>query len=225
VLLAAHFVCFNASLSLTSVASSTVLVSSSPLFVGLGGAYFLGEAPTRRGWLGIVLATVGAGVIGLGDAGAVRFGGRALLGDALAFAGAALIAGYLLIGRSARRRLPVATYSAWVYGAAAAVLLPACLLARAPLGGYRAGSWLAVAGVVAGPQLLGHTVFNGLLARLTAEVVAVVILMEPVGATAAAWPLFHELPPAPFWLGAPLVLAGVFLASTQRRTRAAAAPG
>jgi drug/metabolite transporter (DMT)-like permease len=218
VFLAVHFGLWNASLALTSVAASTTLVSCSPLFVGLGGR-LLGEPPSRRAWLGIALAVAGAAVIGLGDATRIDTGSRALLGDALAFAGSAAMAGYLLLGRAARRRLPVATYAAWVYGVAAAVLLPACLLTGAALGGYRAGSWLALAAVVAGPQLLGHTVFNGLLARVSATAVAVAILAEPVGATFLAWLLLHELPAASFFLGAPLVLAGVWLAVTGERER------
>jgi drug/metabolite transporter (DMT)-like permease len=216
--LAVHFALWNASLALTTIAASTTLVSCSPLFVGLGGR-LLGEPPGRRAWLGIALAVAGAAVIGLGDAGAVHAGGRALLGDALAFAGSVAMAGYLLLGRVARRRLPLSTYAASVYGVAAAVLLPACLLTGAALGGYRAGSWLALAAVVAGPQLLGHTVFNGLLARVSATVVAVAILAEPVGATALAWLLLDELPAAAFWLGAPLVLAGVWLTVTGERER------
>jgi drug/metabolite transporter (DMT)-like permease len=223
VFLAVHFALWNASLALTSVAASTTLVSCSPLFVGLGGR-LLGEPPTRRAWLGIALAVAGAAVIGLGDAARIDVGGRALHGDAMAFAGSAAMAGYLLLGRAARRRLPVSTYAASVYGVAAAVLLPACLLTGAALGGYRAGSWLALAAVVAGPQLLGHTVFNGLLARVSATVVAVAILTEPVGATALAWLLLDELPAAAFWLGAPLVLAGVWLTVTGERERVGTAP-
>ena len=215
--LAVHFALFNASLSFTSVASSATLVSCAPLFVGLGARRF-GEPPTRRAWLGIALAIAGAVLIGLGDVGGGPAGAaRApLLGDLLAFAGAAAMAGYLLLGRAARRRLPVSTYAASVYGVAAAMLLPACLLTGAQLGSYPAGSWLALAAIVAGPQLLGHTVFNGLLASVSASVVAVAILTEPVGATALAWLLFGELPAATFWVGAPLVLAGVWLAATRQ---------
>ena len=157
---------------------------------------------------------IGLGDVGGGPAGAAR---APLLGDLLAFAGAAAMAGYLLLGRAARRRLPVSTYAASVYGVAAAMLLPACLLTGAQLGSYPAGSWLALAAIVAGPQLLGHTVFNGLLASVSASVVAVAILTEPVGATALAWLLFGELPAATFWVGAPLVLAGVWLAATRQR--------
>ena len=217
VFLAAHFALWNASLALTSVGAATTLVSCTPLFVGIG-ARFLGEAPGRRTWAGIALATVGAVVIGVSDAlagpvaGAQATGASGLLGDVLAFAGDAAVAVYLLIGRVMRQRLPVSTYAASVYGTAAAMLLPACLLTGSSLGGYAAGSWLAVAGVVIGPQLLGHTVFNSLLTSVSATVVSVVLLIEPVGATALAWLLFHELPAAGFWVGAPLVLAGSWLA-------------
>src|SRR6266508_4429094 len=188
--LALHFSLWNASLALTTVASSTVLVACSPLFVG-------------------VLA--GAALIALGDAGAVDLGPRALLGDAMAFGGAAAIGGYFLIGRSLRRRLPASTYAASVYGFAAALLLPASLLSGAPLAGYSGRSWLVIGGVVVGPQLLGHTVFNALLATLTADAVAVIGLTEPVGATLLAWLIFQELPTRWFWPGAVLVLAGVWL--------------
>jgi drug/metabolite transporter (DMT)-like permease len=216
VFLAAHFALWNASLGLTTVGAATTLVSSAPLFVGLGSV-FLGEPPGRLAWAGIVLATLGAVVIGAGDAAGFGAGPHALAGDVLAFAGALAMAAYLLLGRVARRRLPVSTYAASVYGVAAAVLLPACLLTSSDLGGYRAAAWLALAGVVVGPQLLGHTVFNGLLAAVSASVVAVVMLLEPVIATALAWWLFSELPGPSFWAGAPMVLAGVWLATTGSR--------
>jgi drug/metabolite transporter (DMT)-like permease len=216
VCLAAHFALWNASLGLTTVAAATTLVSCAPLFVGVGSV-FLGEAPSPRAWAGIVLATAGAVVIGLGDAAGFGAGAGAVLGDLLAFAGAIAMAGYLLLGRVARQRLPVSTYATSVYGVAAAVLLPACLLTGSSLGGYPAASWLALAGVVAGPQLLGHTVFNGLLATVSATVVALALLLEPVVATGLAWWLLDELPGPGFWAGAPMVLAGVWLATTGSR--------
>jgi drug/metabolite transporter (DMT)-like permease len=156
-------------------------------------------------------------VIGVGDATAFGGGPDEVLGDLLAFGGAVAMAAYLLLGRVARRRLPVSTYAASVYGVAAAALLPACLLAGSSLGGYQATAWLALAGVVAGPQLLGHTVFNGLLASVSASVVAVVMLLEPVIATILAWWLFDEVPGPSIWAGAPMVLAGVWLATTGSR--------
>lgn len=224
--LALHFGLFVSSLSYTSVAASSVLVAMSPLFVGLGAALFLREPPSRLVWAGIGLAAVGAVVVALAGAGDPRAGGRTLLGNALAFGGAAAVAGYLLLGRVARQRLPVVVYATVVYGVAAVLLLGACLVTGAPLGvvggGYSAGTWLAIAGLIVGPQLLGHTIFNTLLSTVTATTVAVVVLAEPVGATLLALLLLGELPAALFWAGAPLVLAGVFLAGRGRSGQLAA---
>lgn len=216
-LLALHFAAFISSLSFTTVASSVVLVTMAPLFVGVGAALFLHEPPSRRMWTGIVIATAGALVVGLADLGGAALGRRALLGDALAFAGAALVAGYLLLGRAARSHLPVSVYAGSVYAVAAVVLLIACLLAGADLAGYDRGTWLAIAGLLIGPQLLGHTVFNTLLSRVSATVVAAVILAEPVGSTLLAFLVLAELPSRLFWAGAPLILAGVWLSATRGR--------
>lgn len=215
--LAAHFALWIGSLSFTTVGSSVTLVTVSPIFVGLGGTLFLSEAPTRRMWLGMGITTVGAAVIGLADLGAVDLGARAVLGDAMAFGGALAVTGYLLVGRALRRRaLPNAVYAASVYGVAAALLLLACLIAGVPLAGYQGETWLAIAGLVVGPQLLGHTVFNALLSSVTATVVSIVVLAEPVGATLLAWGLLSELPAPFFWTGAPLILVGVFVAGARR---------
>lgn len=215
-LLGLHFAVWQASLDYTTVASSTVLVTMSPLFVGAGAAWLLREPPSARTWTGMAVAMAGAAGVALADAG----GGHApapLAGDALAFAGAVAIAGYLLIGRTVRQRLPVARYAATVYAVAAVVLLAACLLAGIPLAGYDALTWAAIAALVVGPQLLGHTVFNAALSQVTATAVALVVLAEPVGATLLAAVLLGELPAAGFWLAAPLVLAGVWLSLARSR--------
>ncbi|MBW3562287.1 MAG: DMT family transporter [Actinobacteria bacterium] len=214
--LALHFALWIGSLELTTVASSVTLVTMSPIFVGIGSAWFLRESPRRRTWVGMAVTIVGAIVIGAADLADVSLGPRALLGDAMAFGGAVAVTGYLLAGRAARRRLPLTVYAAGVYGVGAAVLLPVCLLVGADLGGYDAGTWLALAGLIVGPQLLGHTVFNGLLSTVTATVVSIVVLAEPLGATLLAWVVLDELPTALFWVGAPLILVGVAYATTGR---------
>ena len=208
--LAAHFAAYITSLSFTTVASAAVLVTSAPLFVGAGAAIFLGEAPSRRTWAGIALAMAGAVGIALADAEALVTG-RALIGDGLAFAGAALVAGYLIIGRAARARLPLSRYAAGVYGVAAAALLIAAVATGSALVGYTAATWWAIAGLVVGPQLLGHTVFNSLLVSVPPTVIAVVVIAEPVGSGILAYLLLDEAPSRGFWLAAPLLVAGVAL--------------
>lgn len=214
-LLAVHFALFIGSLSLTTVASAVVFVATAPLFVGVGAAVFLREPPTGRTWTGMGLGVLGTIVIGVADAtGGPAVSGTALLGDAMAFGAAIAVAGYLLLGQATRRRLPVSTYGLWVYGVAAVVLALAVTATGTPMTGFDTGTWLAIAGLIVGPQLLGHTVFNQVLNVVPATTVAVVVLSEPIGAGVLAYLVFGEVPPPLFALGAPFLLAGVYLAAT-----------
>jgi drug/metabolite transporter (DMT)-like permease len=223
VALGLHFGLFQASLALTTVASATTLATMSPLFVAVGAWWFLREPTDRRTGTGMAITMVGALVIGAGDLSSADLGARALIGDGLAFASAIAVSGYLLAGRAARRDVPASVYSCVVYGVAALALLPACLAAGAPLVGFEATAWLAIAGIVVGPQLLGHGVFNALLGHVPATVISTVVLAEPLGAGLLAWLLLSELPAAAFAVGAPLVLAGVALATARRSDAVAAA--
>jgi drug/metabolite transporter (DMT)-like permease len=216
--LALHFGLWIASLDYTTVASSVTLVAMSPIFVAVGASVFLREPPRRRTWVGMTLTIVGAVVIGAGDLRHAGLGREALLGDAMALGGAVAIAGYLLVGRSARQRLPTTTYAAIVYGVGAAILLPVCVIFGIELLGYDTVTWLMLAALIVGPQLLGHTVFNALLGAVTATVVSIVVLAEPVAAAVLAWIVLAELPATLFWFGAPLILAGVYIATSRGRS-------
>lgn len=219
VFLAVHFALFLGSLAFTTVASSTTLATMSPVFVALGGMWFLDEHPDRRTWIGMGLTMAGAIAIGLADAGQLALGPRALLGDLMAFASAVAVTGYLLIGRRTRGTTHASIYSGIVYASASTVLLVVCLAAGAPLWGYTATQWWALAGLVVGPQLLGHTVFNTLMSSVRATVVSIAVLAEPVVATVLAWWLLSQLPAPLFFAAAPLVLVGVALAVVRPRRR------
>jgi drug/metabolite transporter (DMT)-like permease len=217
-----HFALFQGSLALTTVASAVTLVAMSPVFVALGGWWFLRETTDRRTWVGMSLTILGAITIGFADASAIDLGPQALLGDAMAFGGAVAVSAYLLLGRYARRTVPATTYSAIVYGWAAVGLFVTALATGADLLGYEPVAWAAIAGIVVGPQLLGHTVFNALLSTVSATVVSIVVLAEPVGAGLLAWLVLEELPPPLFYLGAPLVLLGLVIATARPRSRPSA---
>ena len=223
--LALHFALFQGSLALTSVASAVTLTTMSPLFVALGGWWLLGERTTRRAWWGIAITVLGALVIGIADATAGGHGGRALLGDTMALGAALGGTAYLLAGRDARQAVTISTYGSIVYGWAGALLLVLSLAAGVPLTGFTTTTWLAIAGIVVGPQLLGHTVFNLLLATLKASTVSIAILGEPVGAGLLAWLLLGELPEPLFALGAPLVLIGVAVVIRSNAERPGESPG
>jgi drug/metabolite transporter (DMT)-like permease len=222
--LAAHFWTWIASLSLTSIASSVVLVNTQPVFVVALSAVFLRELPVRRQAIGIALAMAGAAIIGWGD---FALGGTALLGDALALAGAVFVAAYYVIGRRLRQRLDIWNYAFVIYGIAA-VLLCAVVVVHpgVALSGYPRTDWLVFLALAVGPMLIGHTGVNYALRYLPAYVANLAVLSEPVGATLIAWllPGIGEVPTVRTVVGGVVLLAGIAIGATRAR-RPASRPG
>lgn len=210
--LAVHFATWITSVSLTTVASSVLLVSTSPVFVAAAAWLLFGERLKSVGWLGIVLTLVGVGFIGGGG-----FGGSSPAGNFLALIGGAMAAGYLLAGRAARRELGIIEYAVVAYSSSAVLLLIASTAAGVTLWGYSAPTWWAIAGIVIGPQLLGHTLINLVLKDIDPTTVAVTIMVEPVISTALAFALFSEVPPALTYPGGALILLGIYLVSSSGR--------
>lgn len=205
-----HFALWLGSLELTTVASSVTLVTMSPLFVALLSTLFLGESTSRAAWAGIAITVVGAAIIGLGDSSDPGETNNAVAGDLMALGGAAAMAGYILIGRRLRRsELPNTVFAVPTYAVAAVGLLIVALLRSEQLAGFATSTWLILAALVAGPQLLGHAMLTSVLDRIRATTVAVATLLEPIGATILAWIVLDEVPASLFWLGAPVVLAGL----------------
>jgi len=220
VCLAFHFIAWFRSLAFTSVASSTVLVSVHPLFVGALSALWLREPPSRVEWAGIGIAVLGAACIGWGD---LRGGADPLRGDLLALLAAGLGALYFTVGRRLRARLGIWSYAVPVYASAAVACASVALVEGTPLTGWPAGTWAAFVGLAVGPMLLGHTGFNWALRHVRAYVVSLVQLLEPIGATILAVLVLgrHEVPGWNVWLGGGLILVGVWL-PLRARLRASA---
>jgi drug/metabolite transporter (DMT)-like permease len=218
-LLAVHFWSWNASLDMTSVAASTVLVNMQPVIVALISAAWLAEAPTRKQWMGIALAMLGAFVVTWGDAGArtAARADRALVGDLLALGAGVAASLYYLVGRRLRQTLDLWPYVALVYGACFVTLVGIALVLRVPLLPQPPRELAIFAGLALGPMLLGHTGFNWALKYLPAYVVNLTTLGEPVGATliAALLPGIREVPSAVTLGGGAIVLMGIALAFTR----------
>jgi drug/metabolite transporter (DMT)-like permease len=205
--LGAHFATWVPSLSFTSVASSVALVCTQPVWAALI-ARWRGDFVPRLAWWGIGSAVAGAVVLSGVD---LSIDPRALFGDLLAVVGGALAAAYVTVGAEVRRTVSTSVYALVCYAVAAGALLAICGIGRQPLAGYDATTWLALVAMVAGPQLLGHTVVNRVLRTTSPTLVSVAILFEIVGSALLAWIAFDEVPPASAVPAALLIGAGVVL--------------
>jgi drug/metabolite transporter (DMT)-like permease len=228
-LLALHFWSWNSSLRYTSVAASVALVNLQPVLIAGISALWLHESPSARQWVGVVIAVLGALVVGFADIpgglsglGAALSGGssaegsgRALFGDLLALIGAVTAALYYLIGRRLRQRVGVWAYVSIAYGAAFATCVVLTLASGDVLLPQPPRELAIFAGLAIGPMLLGHTGMNWALGHLPAFVVNLTTLGEPIGATilAALLPGIAEVPGMWTVAGGVLVLGGVLLAA------------
>jgi drug/metabolite transporter (DMT)-like permease len=102
--LAAHFALWITSLSYTSIAASTALVTTNPVWVALLSRFWFGEKLSKLSVAGIAIALFGTIAIALGSSGDTNTGSNQLLGDFLALAGSWAVSLYLLLGREAQRR-------------------------------------------------------------------------------------------------------------------------
>lgn len=208
-ILALHFTCWIASIQLTTVASSLLLMSAQPLWAALLGLLFLREVVPRRGAAGMLLALLGIAAIAWSDR---SHGATNLLGDSLALLSGLAAAGYLTVGRHLRLRLPLATYLLSVYGASALFLGLGALLSGVPFTGYDGRTWAMLGLLALFPSALGHSLVNYALRHMESYRVSLSILVEPVVSSILAALLFAEIPGPAFFPGALLIFAGVFLA-------------
>jgi drug/metabolite transporter (DMT)-like permease len=223
--LAVHFATWISSLEYTTVASSAVLVSTTPLWVAIFTPIFLKEKVRPAVLVGMAVALVGGMIIGLSDICTLTAGrlfcpdlrtltqGEAFLGNVLALAGAWAATGYFLIGRRLRERMSLVSYVSVVYGMAAIVLIGWMFAAGYKPWGLppRAYLWIALLGLV--PQLIGHSTFNWALGYLSAAFVSITLLGEPIGTTILAMILLNETPSTMKIMGGILILAGIYLSA------------
>ncbi|GIJ48527.1 hypothetical protein Val02_54130 [Virgisporangium aliadipatigenens] len=207
VALAAHFATWLPSTRLTSVATATALVSTMPVWSAVI-ATFQGNRLPRSTWIGIAVAVTGAVLATGAD---LTVSGRAVAGDALALLGGFCAAAYAAFGERARSTLTTTTYTTVCYGACALILGVGCLVGGVPLGGYPGSAWLAIIGITLGAQLLGHSLINFTLDKVSPTTISVLMLLEVPGAALLAWWWLGQLPEPGSLPGLVVLTAGVLI--------------
>ena len=207
--LCVHFAAWITSLSYTSVASSVVLVSTSPVFVAIGSIFFLKEKPGKLLIWGIAITLIGAVILSYRELGV---GKNSLFGNALALAGAIGIAGHYLIGKVLRARIDTFSYVTVVYSITALFLILISGFLRNSFFDYNANTYLLFFLIAFVPQVIGHTTLNWALKLFSAATVAVITLSEPIGASILAFFLLGEKINGMQCLGGLVILTGVAFA-------------
>ena len=214
--LSLHFSFWISSLKFTSVASSVVLVTTNPVIIGIFSYFFLREKQPREVVLGIILSFSGSFILAIGDSGIQGLtikNSSYLIGDLLAFLGAVMASGYLMIGSILRKDIDILSYTSLVYTFSALILLMASIYLRIPFTGYNPTSYMYLLLLAIIPQLIGHTALNWALKHLRTNMVAITILGEPIGASFLAYLLFGETIKPIQSVGIILIFLAIFISS------------
>jgi drug/metabolite transporter (DMT)-like permease len=212
--LAVHFATWVTALTLTSVASATAIVCLQIAWV-VAWQLVRGERFTVGVVAGLVLAFFGVLLVSGVD---LTVSTRALVGDLLALVGGAAAAAYMVIGSRARQALSTSTYTFVCYGTCAAILLVACAVSGQGVVGYPAGQWGLLVLVTVTAQLMGHSVFNHLLATTSPMLVSLALLLEVPGASLLAAAILGQVPPPGAVVGLAVILSGMALVIVNSRT-------
>lgn len=206
--LAAHFALWIASLQYASVAVSTLLVCTTPIFAEVWTV-----ARTRR-WRPLVAGGIVAALVGVAIVAGVPSRTDTPLGIALALGGAIAFATYLLLVRASDARYTTIAVVARTYPLATLVLAGAAVLVHdriPPLSAHVA--WFGIVAMALGSQLFGHSALNAAVRSVSATLVGMTILLEPVIAAVAAAFVFGERLAPLTGIGALVILFGIGLAA------------
>jgi len=217
--LAVHFAAWIGSLLYTSVAISTLLVTTTPLWTEIYDVVRERRPPSRSYIVAVVLAFGGVAAIVAGRAAPpAPVPGFAVLGAGLALLGSVAIGAYLLLVRDAGRepdgsRLGTRQIVARTYGWSALALAASAAFAhQGPPPLADGAAWGGIVAMALVSQLLGHTALNAALRDFSPSTIALTTLLEPVvAALLAAW-LFGETVAPPAIAGGIAVLAAVAIA-------------
>lgn len=213
VVLALHFVGFFLAMRMTSVAAGTALVALQPIFAALFVKFSGGHIPSTA-WLGMIVSFTGVVLVSGVD---LQISFRSFLGDVAALISAALAAAYMIAGSKAQRTLETTTYTTICYFVCSITALPMALIAGNQILSFSAKEWWILLGLILGAQLLGHSMFNSVLKRVSPAIVSLIVFFEvPVSAILAFWWL-DQKPPIGIIPGIALILLGCVLVVTRTR--------
>jgi drug/metabolite transporter (DMT)-like permease len=182
VVLALHFIGFFMAMRMTSVAAGTALVALQPIFAAFFVRVTGGHIPSKA-WLGMVVSFIGVLFISGIDLSLDR---RSFVGDIAAIISAALAALYVMWGSKAQQTLETTSYTSICYGMCAVTALPIAIIGGYEILHFTAKEWWVLLALIGGAQILGHSMFNSALKRVSPAVVSLIVFFEvPVAAIGA----------------------------------------
>lgn len=218
VVLAIHFVGFFLSMRLTSVTAGTAIVATQPIFAAFFVKLTGGHIPAKA-WFGMLISFTGVLLVTGID---LHLDRRSFLGDIAALISGALAAAYMLIGSRAQQTLATTSYTTICYFVCALTALPMAIFTGYEVIHFVAREWWVLLGLIIGAQILGHTMFNLTLKRVSPAVVSMIVFFEvPVAALLSLIFKIGKQPTLTIIPGVILILAGCIFVVLRTRPNSA----
>jgi drug/metabolite transporter (DMT)-like permease len=196
----------------TSIASSTVLRSLTPLFISLGAWLILKQHFKSQFIIGMILAIIGAMVIGWDD---LQVGNDYLLGDGIAILSAALHGvNILTVGYLRERGCTTERVLLWRCVTGSLIILPVLLLTNTQLLPISLLGWSTVIALAVVCQTFGQGLLVFSLQQFSSSFVGIFALLKPLVTALLAWVIFAEVVSATSAIALVLILFGIYLAQS-----------
>nr|WP_183602483.1 DMT family transporter [Paenibacillus phyllosphaerae] len=206
--LALHFLLWMASLTYTSIASSTILLSLEPVLVMIGTFFLFKDRASRLAIFGMIIALAGAICVGSGDMSVSR---EAVFGDLLSFLGTVAVAINMLIAKQIMTRVPSYLYSLIVFFVTFVCFAGYNIAMGIEMFDYPSREWIVFLLLAIIPTVFGHLIFNWLMPYVKATTISMSVLAEPVGASILGMMLFKEMVTHTQLIGGAFIIAGLYI--------------
>ena len=209
-------------LALTSAVHGAMILAVSPIVTGLMAFGWERKLPTRRWWIGCVVAFSGEMIL-------VFFrtdtGEASVAGDLIAlFSTVLAAAGYVFGGRLTMSGYPAKSTAYWGCVMAGICMIPFGLVSLPGLdwGAISPGSWGAIAYLAIGATVVGYSIWYWALSHGGIERMSMFQFIQPLFSLVGATLLLGESIHIEVGIAALLVFAGVWMATRAPALRVAA---
>ncbi|HOK18559.1 MAG TPA: DMT family transporter [Caldisericia bacterium] len=204
--LALHFYTWITSLRFTSIMSSTVLVTTNPIFVSIFSYFLFKKKIKKRTFLAIILSIIGIILMSYGFSFSTNLKGNLLALFGALFASLYIISDYYLI-----KKYDLIDIVFPVYLVSFLILLSLSFSLNIKLYPLPLREYLLFFLIALIPQVIGHSIINYSLKFFSPVFISLAILGEPLGATIFGIIFFKEIPKVLEIIGGLFIITGIII--------------
>ncbi len=190
-----HLWTYGKAMQTTYISMGMIIFSTNPLFTAVGNYVWFKEKISLRLAIAYVLAAGGLYILMTQSSSIQSHHSSQLnptLGNILVIISSVLFSAYVLTGKAARKYVDNSVYTGIAYPIVALGFFTTGVIKGVSFTDYPTTTWMAIAGLILFPTLLGHALFTYLYKHMNVNVMSCGKLSEPLWSSLVALVLFGE---------------------------------